>query len=85
MAIRLALKVDADTDRGTREGVPNLAADCRDFGVPACFLFSLGTSPMDYGRVPPYCLSAICDPVPVALSMAFQGPVCAAAFTLLFP
>src|SRR5580693_8370934 len=42
MPVRLALKVDVDTDRGTREGVPNLAADCREFGVPACFLFSLG-------------------------------------------
>ena len=42
MAIRLALKVDVDTDRGTREGVPNLVAVCREFGVPACFLFSLG-------------------------------------------
>jgi len=41
-SIRLALKVDVDTDRGTRVGVPNLAADCREFGVPACFLFSLG-------------------------------------------
>jgi undecaprenyl phosphate-alpha-L-ara4FN deformylase len=42
MSLRLALKVDVDTDRGTREGVPNLVADCREFGVPACFLFSLG-------------------------------------------
>jgi undecaprenyl phosphate-alpha-L-ara4FN deformylase len=42
MAVRLALKVDVDTDRGTRVGVPNLAADCREAGVPACFLFSLG-------------------------------------------
>jgi len=42
MAVRLALKVDVDTDRGTREGVPNLVADCRAAGVPACFLFSLG-------------------------------------------
>ncbi|MEO5960213.1 MAG: 4-deoxy-4-formamido-L-arabinose-phosphoundecaprenol deformylase [Opitutaceae bacterium] len=42
MTLRLALKVDVDTDRGTREGVPNLMADCREFGVPACFLFSLG-------------------------------------------
>jgi peptidoglycan/xylan/chitin deacetylase (PgdA/CDA1 family) len=42
MPIRLALKVDVDTDRGTRFGVPNLAADCREFGLPACFLFSLG-------------------------------------------
>lgn len=42
MPIRLALKVDVDTDRGTRIGVPNLASDCREFGAPACFLFSLG-------------------------------------------
>ena len=42
MPIRLALKVDVDTARGTRLGVPNLAADCREAGVPACFLFSLG-------------------------------------------
>jgi peptidoglycan/xylan/chitin deacetylase (PgdA/CDA1 family) len=40
--IRLALKVDVDTDRGTRLGVPNLVADCRAAGAPACFLFSLG-------------------------------------------
>lgn len=42
MAVRLALKIDIDTDRGTREGVPNLLADCREFHAPACFLFSLG-------------------------------------------
>jgi undecaprenyl phosphate-alpha-L-ara4FN deformylase len=42
MPVRLALKVDVDTDRGTRAGVPNLAADCREFGAAACFLFSLG-------------------------------------------
>lgn len=42
MALRLALKVDVDTDRGTREGVPNLVADLKSAGVPACFLFSLG-------------------------------------------
>jgi len=42
MPVRLALKVDVDTDRGTRIGVPNLAADCAEFGAPACFLFSLG-------------------------------------------
>jgi undecaprenyl phosphate-alpha-L-ara4FN deformylase len=42
MPLRLALKIDVDTDRGTREGVPTLAADCREFGAPACFLFSLG-------------------------------------------
>lgn len=40
--MRLALKVDVDTDRGTREGVPNLVADLRAADVPACFLFSLG-------------------------------------------
>lgn len=40
--MRLALKVDVDTDRGTREGVPNLVADCLEFEAPACFLFSLG-------------------------------------------
>ncbi len=42
MPLRLALKVDVDTDRGTRHGVPNLVADCQEFKVPACFLFSLG-------------------------------------------
>jgi peptidoglycan/xylan/chitin deacetylase (PgdA/CDA1 family) len=42
MPLRLALKVDVDTDRGTREGVPNLVADLQAFSAPACFLFSLG-------------------------------------------
>ncbi len=42
MPIRLALKVDVDTDRGTREGVPNLVSDLQVVGAPACFLFSLG-------------------------------------------
>ena len=42
MPIRLALKVDVDTDRGTRVGVPNLVEDCQQVGAPACFLFSLG-------------------------------------------
>ena len=42
MAVRLALKVDADTDRGTRIGIPNLVSDCDEFGAQACFLFSLG-------------------------------------------
>jgi len=42
MAVRLALKIDVDTDRGTRLGIPNLLTDCREFGAPACFLFSLG-------------------------------------------
>jgi peptidoglycan/xylan/chitin deacetylase (PgdA/CDA1 family) len=42
MPVRLALKVDVDTDRGTRVGVPSLASDCGEFGAAACFLFSLG-------------------------------------------
>jgi undecaprenyl phosphate-alpha-L-ara4FN deformylase len=42
MSARLALKVDVDTDRGTRIGAGNLAGDCAEFGAPACFLFSLG-------------------------------------------
>jgi len=42
MPIRLALKVDVDTDRGTRIGVPNLVRDLQEFEVPASFLFSLG-------------------------------------------
>ncbi len=40
--IRLALKVDVDTDRGTRVGVPNLVDDLQEVGAPAAFLFSLG-------------------------------------------
>lgn len=46
--IALAIKVDVDTDRGTRIGVPNLLALFREFGVPATFLFSLG--PDNTGR-----------------------------------
>jgi peptidoglycan/xylan/chitin deacetylase (PgdA/CDA1 family) len=42
MPIRLALKVDVDTDRGTRIGVANMLADFRELDLPACFLFSLG-------------------------------------------
>jgi len=42
MPCRLALKIDVDTDRGTRLGMNHLVADCREFGAPACFLFSLG-------------------------------------------
>lgn len=40
--MRLALKVDVDTLRGTREGVPNLVEILRKHGVTATFLFSLG-------------------------------------------
>ncbi len=42
MSARLAIKVDVDTDRGTREGVPALAAALRAEGCAATFLFSLG-------------------------------------------
>ncbi len=38
----LALKIDIDTERGTREGVPALLEVLREFGIRACFLFSLG-------------------------------------------
>ncbi|MDX2186916.1 MAG: polysaccharide deacetylase family protein [Opitutaceae bacterium] len=42
MSVRVALKVDVDTERGTREGVPALVAFLRERSLPACFLFSLG-------------------------------------------
>lgn len=38
----IALKVDVDTERGTREGVPALVKLLEEFRVPATFLFSLG-------------------------------------------
>lgn len=38
----LALKIDADTDRGTREGVPRLIDILSRYGAGATFLFSLG-------------------------------------------
>jgi peptidoglycan/xylan/chitin deacetylase (PgdA/CDA1 family) len=38
----LALKIDVDTLRGTREGVPRLVAALQEHGVAATFLFSLG-------------------------------------------
>jgi undecaprenyl phosphate-alpha-L-ara4FN deformylase len=41
-SLRLALKIDVDTDRGTRLGVPNLLADLCTADVTATFLFSLG-------------------------------------------
>lgn len=47
-APRLAIKIDVDTDRGTREGVPALAALLQRKGIPATFLFSLG--PDNTGR-----------------------------------
>jgi undecaprenyl phosphate-alpha-L-ara4FN deformylase len=42
MDTTLSIKVDVDTDRGTRIGVPNLVALFDEFGVAATFLFSLG-------------------------------------------
>ena len=38
----LTLKIDVDTYRGTREGVPNLVRMLRAHGAHATFLFSLG-------------------------------------------
>jgi peptidoglycan/xylan/chitin deacetylase (PgdA/CDA1 family) len=40
--VQLALKVDVDTYRGTREGVPRLVEILRRHGAGATFLFSLG-------------------------------------------
>ena len=40
--MQLALKIDVDTLRGTREGVPTLVELLRKHGVTATFLFSLG-------------------------------------------
>ncbi|MBI3849159.1 MAG: 4-deoxy-4-formamido-L-arabinose-phosphoundecaprenol deformylase [Verrucomicrobia bacterium] len=41
-APQLIIKIDVDTDRGTREGVPALVAILKRHSVPATFLFSLG-------------------------------------------
>jgi undecaprenyl phosphate-alpha-L-ara4FN deformylase len=40
--VRIALKVDVDTLRGTREGVPALVRALRQAGAGATFLFSVG-------------------------------------------
>ena len=45
---RLAIKVDVDTDRGTRLGVPALLDLFDELGIQATFLFSLG--PDNTGR-----------------------------------
>lgn len=45
---RLAIKVDVDTDRGTRLGVPALLDLFDEIGIQATFLFSLG--PDNTGR-----------------------------------
>jgi undecaprenyl phosphate-alpha-L-ara4FN deformylase len=44
----LSIKVDVDTDRGTRIGVPNLLDLFDEFSIKATFLFSLG--PDNTGR-----------------------------------
>lgn len=44
----LAIKIDVDTDRGTRIGVPNLLKLFAEQNIPATFLFSLG--PDNTGR-----------------------------------
>lgn len=44
----LAIKVDVDTDRGTRIGVPKLLTLLDEFNIKATFLFSLG--PDNTGR-----------------------------------
>lgn len=44
----LSIKIDVDTDRGTRIGVPNLLKLFAEFDIPATFLFSLG--PDNTGR-----------------------------------
>jgi len=46
--IELAIKIDVDTDRGTRIGVPNLLDLFDTFNIKATFLFSLG--PDNTGR-----------------------------------
>ncbi len=45
---KLAIKIDVDTDRGTRIGVPNLLNLFAELNIPATFLFSLG--PDNTGR-----------------------------------
>src|SRR5579872_5054873 len=44
----LCIKVDVDTERGTRIGVPNLVELFKRYNIPATFLFSLG--PDNTGR-----------------------------------
>src|SRR5574340_1100248 len=46
--IILSIKIDVDTDRGTRIGVPNLLRLFDEYGIKATFLFSLG--PDNTGR-----------------------------------
>ena len=44
----IAIKIDVDTERGTRLGVPNLLKLLKNLAIPATFLFSLG--PDNTGR-----------------------------------
>lgn len=44
----LSIKIDVDTERGTRIGVPNLLKLLNELNIPATFLFSLG--PDNTGR-----------------------------------
>lgn len=46
--MELAVKIDVDTDRGTRIGVPNLLRLFDELGIKATFLFALG--PDNTGR-----------------------------------
>ncbi|MGV8948050.1 MAG: polysaccharide deacetylase family protein [Candidatus Paracaedibacter sp.] len=46
--MRLAIKIDVDTERGTREGVPGLLEILSKYNISATFLFSLG--PDNTGR-----------------------------------
>jgi undecaprenyl phosphate-alpha-L-ara4FN deformylase len=46
--MRLALKIDVDTERGTRLGIPGLLAVLERYNIPATFLLSLG--PDNTGR-----------------------------------
>jgi undecaprenyl phosphate-alpha-L-ara4FN deformylase len=46
--MQLAIKIDVDTERGTRIGVPQLLALFAELNIPATFLFSLG--PDNTGR-----------------------------------
>ena len=46
--MQLAIKIDVDTERGTRQGIPGLLEVLSQYNIPATFLFSLG--PDNTGR-----------------------------------